>query len=180
MTDGFDLDTAAKQTVFAKLVGVSQPTVASHLDKGRLTAGGTYRLWLTEYCEHLRSEAAGRGGENQALLTEVRILETQENIAEKRQRRLTAAGDLIDREQVEQWVTGAAGNIQTYVMGAGETILEALSEKYDLEIDPDDVIGILRTALGHAGKAGEELAERFAAVGSDAGSVSTNGDRSLG
>ncbi len=173
------LSDVATQAGFARLVGTSRQAINKQVDKGVLPDGGTYSDWIACYTEHLREEAAGRG-ENHGSLTAVRIQEGIENIAEKRQRRLTAAGDLIDREQVEQWVTGAAGNIQTYVMGAGETILESLSEKYGLEVDSDDVIGILRTALGHAGKAGEELAQRFTAVGSDSSTVATDADSLMG
>lgn len=169
------LSDVATQAGFARLVGTSRQAISNHCAKGVLPDGGTYRDWISAFFEHMREQAAGRGGDSDTL-TAVRIEETQENIYEKRQRRLLAAGELLDRAVVEQWVVSAAGNIQTFVMEAGENILESLSEKYGVEVDAEDVIGPIRTALGYAGKAGSELAERFAAVGDDVGADSANAD----
>jgi hypothetical protein len=171
-----DLNSAAKQITFCELVGVSQSAIAQHVKKGRLKSGGTYGEWLLAYTEHIRNEASGRGGDHQASLTAVRIMEMHENIAEKRQRRLAAASDLLDRSMVEAWVGEAAGTIQTLVMGAGDTIVESIAAKYNVEVDSDDVLGPIRTALGHAGKAGSELAERLSNLGGDVSSDASDGD----
>jgi len=166
------LSDVATQSGFARLVGVSRQAVNKLYEQKVFPEGGDYHTWLTIYVDRLREKAAGRGGDSQATLTQMRILEAQENVAEKRQRRLAAAGELLDREMVNAWLGEAAGTIQGFVLDAGETIIESVTEKYSIELDADDVLGPIRTALGHAAKTGQELAQRFAdvdeGVGSDA------------
>lgn len=159
------LGEAASQAGFARLVGTSRQAINKHVERGILKDGQTYLEWLSVYCERLRAEASGRGGDQQATLTAVRIEETQENIAEKRQRRLVASGELVDRATTHNWIVESASSIQGFVMGAGETITESITEKYKIELEEDDVTGPLRSALGHIGKSGQELAERFCGVG---------------
>lgn len=174
------LSDVATQSGFSRLVGVSRQAVNKQIEKGIFPAGGTYHTWLTIYLDRLRENAAGRGGDQQATLTQMRILEAQENVAEKRQRRLVAAGELMERAMVESWVGEAAGTIQGFVLDAGETIIESVTEKYSIELDADDVLGPIRTALGHAGKTGQELAQRFADLDGEFGSDATNGDGFMG
>lgn len=169
-----ELDQPATQAGFARLVGTSRQAINKHVEKGVLKEGVTYGEWLQVYCDRLRDEAAGRGGDQQSTLTAVRIEETQENIAEKRQRRLTASGELLDRETIRDWVVGSAAGIQGFVMGAGETIIESISEKYKIEFDENDVTGPLRSALGHIGSAGQELAERLSGLGELSSSDATD------
>jgi hypothetical protein len=80
MSESFDLSQPAKQAVFARLVGVSQPAINKQVDRGVLTRGGSYEQWILEYTEHLRSGAAGRGGSQQESLaaakTEEAIVKT--------------------------------------------------------------------------------------------------------
>ncbi len=174
------LSDRATQAGLARLVGTSRQAIANLAEKGIFPEGGTFAEWLLVYCERQREMAAGRGGNLQEQLTSIRIEEGRENVAEKRQRRLTDAGELMDRAMVEQWVLATSGNIQTFVMEAGDTILESLSEKYDISIDEDDVLGHLRTALRHVGKAGVELAEHFSGVGGVAGSDTTDANGGMG
>lgn len=175
-----ELDQPATQAGFARLVGTSRQAINKHVEKGVLKDGMSYGDWLQVYCDRLRDEAGGRGGDQQATLTAVRIEETLENIAEKRQRRLTASGELMDRETVRQWIVEAASGIQGFVMGAGETIIESLTEKYKVEFEEDDVIGPLRSALGHVGNAGQELAERLTGLGELSSSDSADADSRVG
>lgn len=60
-----DLDEKASQTGFAALIGTSQQTISKQIKKGHLSEGGTYGEWLHQYYEHLSTQAAGRGGEDQ-------------------------------------------------------------------------------------------------------------------
>ena len=175
-----ELDQPATQAGFARLVGTSRQAINKHVEKGVLKDGMSYADWLQIYCDRLRDEAAGRGGDQQGTLTAVRIEETLENIAEKRQRRLTASGELMDRETVRQWIVEAASGIQGFVMGAGETIMESIREKYKVELDDDDVTGPLRSALGHVGSAGSELAERLTGLGGLSSSDSADADSRVG
>lgn len=169
-----ELTDAATQSGFARLVGTSRQAINKHVEKGVLKEGQTYAEWLQIYCDRLRDEAAGRGGDQQSTLTAVRIEETQENIFDKRQKRLAASGDLMDRETVHNWVVESAASIQGFVMGAGETIIESITEKYRIELETEDVTAPLRTALGHISSNGSELAERFCGVGELSGAETSN------
>ncbi len=72
-----DLTKTMTQEGFAALVGVTQPRVAQLLADGTLQPSGTGALWLLQYCERLREQAAGRGQEltieRAALAREQRI-----------------------------------------------------------------------------------------------------------
>lgn len=60
-----DLNQECTQTAFARLVGVSQPTVSELLTKGVLSKGQSAQTWLHAYVSHLREQAAGRGGDGE-------------------------------------------------------------------------------------------------------------------
>ena len=171
-----ELTGAATQSGFARLVGTSRQAINKHVEKGVFKEGQTYTEWLQIYCDRLRDEAAGRGGDQQSTLTAVRIEETQENIFDKRQKRLTASGELMDRETVHNWIVESASSIQGFVMGAGETITESITEKYKIELEAEDVAAPLRTALGHIASNGSELAKRLCGVGELSSSDSANAD----
>lgn len=55
-----DLSDKVKQSEFGELIGVSQPTVSELLSRGVLTGGAIGKVWLHEYCGHMREMAAGR------------------------------------------------------------------------------------------------------------------------
>lgn len=61
MISGLTLPCTQEQ--FAALVGITQPRVAQLVADGTLQPGGSGALWLLQYCERLREQAAGRGQE---------------------------------------------------------------------------------------------------------------------
>lgn len=85
----FEIDTPVTQTVFAGMVGVTQPAVSRLLSDGVLPQGGTAQQWLHAYCERLREQAAGRAGsevggldlvqERAGLAREQRIAQAMKN-----------------------------------------------------------------------------------------------------
>ena len=78
------LDVEASQTGFAGLVGTSQQAISARVRDGELPRGGTYAEWLVIYIERLRTEAAGRGGGDEAELRRARTEDTQAAAALKR------------------------------------------------------------------------------------------------
>ena len=62
MVGGADLDQAITQAEFAELMGVSQQKVSQLLGDDILSASGTCRTWIQNYCHRLREQAAGRLG----------------------------------------------------------------------------------------------------------------------
>ena len=145
--------------MFASIVGVTQQAISLKVQEGLLPRDGTYAEWLVLYCERLRKEAAGRSGEAQDRLTEARIEESRENSAEKKQRRLAAARDLLQRADVETLVIGLATAVRQSVTGAGDEIQQKLASKYSIELEDDDIKEPLRSALRHVADRTDELVQ---------------------
>lgn len=78
------LNQKASQSGFGRLVGVSQQAISNQVHAGVLQDGGTYGEWLVQYCERLRTEAAGRSGDTDKRLTDSRIEESQIKTAQLR------------------------------------------------------------------------------------------------
>lgn len=57
------------QKDFGLLVGISQPAVSDLISRGVLADGDTAASWLLAYCDNLRLQAAGRGGDAAGALT---------------------------------------------------------------------------------------------------------------
>lgn len=57
------------QKDFGLLVGISQPAVSDLISRGVLVDGDTTGNWLLAYCDNLRMQAAGRGGDAAGELT---------------------------------------------------------------------------------------------------------------
>lgn len=57
------------QKDFGLLVGISQPAVSELISRGVLVDGDTTGNWLLAYCDNLRMQAAGRGGDAAGALT---------------------------------------------------------------------------------------------------------------
>lgn len=57
------------QKDFGLLVGISQPAVSDLISRGVLFDGDTTGNWLLAYCDNLRMQAAGRGGDAAGALT---------------------------------------------------------------------------------------------------------------
>lgn len=162
-----NLSDKATQSGFATLLGVSQQSISKQYKKGTLYTGGTYLEWLRQYTEHLRNEAAGRGGDSQQLLTRARIDETLENTALKRQQRLKDAGTLLDKEETILLVTEMSGLLRSHVQTAGDEIIDELLSRYKIELDDDIVHKPLRSALGYVATDVEQFAQRISGDGDD-------------
>lgn len=158
MAELIDLDMPAKQTEFAKLVGVSQPTIAQHLNRGRLSIGGTYRDWLSEYCEHLRSEAAGRGGSLHEDLTAARIEESKVKAATGRLDYMTKMGALVPAEwagdALRSWAAFANREFQS---GVRDLVAEIQSE-HKIQVDTEVVLERAGTIIRRIADYADKLA----------------------
>jgi hypothetical protein len=84
MADQLNLDDQANQTVFARVLGCSQPAISKHVQKGTLPAGGTYGEWFNALFRHLQDQAAGRGSSLTDELNRARIDETNMKTANAR------------------------------------------------------------------------------------------------
>lgn len=74
----FDMNISMKQDAFGELVGISQQAVSDLLARGILSPDRPARVWLREYCSHLRETAAGRLAEGGLELATERALLARE------------------------------------------------------------------------------------------------------
>lgn len=139
------LDQPATHEGFASLIGIARPNVTKMAGKGRLPPGGTYRDWLTVYCQSLRETAAGRAGDGVGELTQARTAQALADAEWKRLQIFERANQLADTVQpmMDAW----AGAVRNAVLAAGERILESVESSHQLSLDRDVVLSPLRTAL---------------------------------
>lgn len=155
----FDLERKAKQTEFSELVGTSQPAIANLVKRGILRRNASYGEWLQSYCDRLRTEAAGRGADNNAELTRARIDESRENTLAKRQDRLTKAKVLVVVDEVAHVVEELGSTIKSSTMGAGDRILQSIEDAYSIELDEKLVYEPLRNSLRNIATSTSELVD---------------------
>lgn len=95
-----DLSTTCTQQEFADFVGASQPAVSGLLARGVIKPGNNAAQWSRDYIDHLREQAAGRGGDgelaaNRAEESRVRKELLEIKLAERR--REVAPVDIIEQ-----------------------------------------------------------------------------------
>jgi len=143
------LDKKATQLGFSKLVGVSQQAISKHLDSGVLIKGQTFREWLIFYCERLRDEAAGRGGNDQVNLTRAR---TREAVASAHLKELdvkTKTGTLIPVDEIEPSLEALVVALRTELLILPDKLTMAVKTMYDVDIDPLLIEEPIHEALQH-------------------------------
>ena len=156
MSDVFDLEAPANQTRFARLVGASQPSISKHVEKGRLPRDGSYKVWLIAYSEHLRDEAAGRGGSLSDELSAARIEESRVKSANGRLDYLAKIAELIPREFSAKVLKDWASYANREFASAISTLVAEVQAEYDVDIDSELVNKIAGPTTerirDHAGK----------------------------
>lgn len=132
------LDKSATQTGFASLVGVSQPVISGRVKDGRLPVGGTFREWLHAYCEDLREQAAGRGGEEQADFQRSRAEDMAATAAIKRMTYHEKMKTLILKDEALQflgdWAAFANNEFKQGFDGLAKALEERTGEPVDSEL----------------------------------------------
>lgn len=151
------LDDKATQVEFAKLVGVTQPSISKRIEEGTLTKGGTYRQWMAEYCAHIRGIAAGRGGDAQSQLTAARTAESHEKTLAMQYDRMLREEILISIGDIEPAVSALVSNVRDLTMAAADKLLERIRSKHKIELDDEECLQPFRDALASAAKAAREL-----------------------
>lgn len=152
------LDDRATASAFARLVGISQPAVSKHLHDGHLPRDGSMADWLRAYCEHLRSYAAGRGGENQASLTTARIQESEVKAALGRLSYFEKLGQLIVAEEAARVVMDWAGHTNREIRAAVEKLRQALESEHGITIAPETLTDVIEPAIERIGGFAEHAA----------------------
>lgn len=128
----------ATQTGFASLVGVSQQAVSGRVKDGRLPIGGTFQEWLLAYCEDLREQAAGRGGDEQADFQRARAEDMTATAAIKRMTYHEKMKTLILKDEALQflgdWAAFANNEFKQGFEGLAKAIEERTGEAVDSEL----------------------------------------------
>ena len=162
------LDRQGSLAEFGALVGIEKQAVHKLRGKGVLSDEATLARWLLEYCDNLRRQAAGRGGDAQGELTRARIEESRENTRLKQLERLTKEGSLVEADQVAPVMEGWADQVRQDVTGCGGEIIEGIESRYSIELDSELVHGPLRDTLGRARERAQELGRAFMPGGGEA------------
>lgn len=157
------LKSKATQATFAELVGVSRQAIQKQASRLGLKTGGTHAEWLRIYCEHLRTEAAGRGGDAMGDLTRQRISESEQKTLAMQLDNLVKLGELVSVEDMRRVFDEFSALVPATYNGAAETILESIESRHSITLDDELVHAPIRTAgerlAGAARKLGERLRE---------------------
>ncbi len=141
------LDQAATQTGFAQLIGISQQAVSKQVEKGVLSPGKTNREWLVDYCDRLRDEAAGRGGDDQATLTQARTRDALANSQLKELQFHKEVGDLVPVSEIEPLLDSWSVTARSEMTHAVEKIIAAIQSQHGIEVEQDLIDGHLGAAF---------------------------------
>lgn len=152
------LDDRATASAFARLVGISQPAVSKHLADGHLPRDGTLGEWLRAYCDHLRSYAAGRGGENQAALTTARIQESEVKAALGRLTYFEKLGQLVEAAAAARVVMDWASHTNREIRAAVEKLRQTLESEHGITIAPETLTDVIEPAIERIGAFAEHAA----------------------
>ena len=143
------LDTEATQTGFGLLVGTSQQAISKHVFAGTLEMGQTYRTWLALYCEKLRDEAAGRGGDDSQSLTRARTAEAVANTELKVLQVKEKAGQLVPVDGIEPLLLAMVTAARTELLSLPDKITNDLRALYGVDIDAALIEEKIYAALAH-------------------------------
>lgn len=144
-----NLDETATQTGFASLVGVSQQAISKRVDAGTLAMGQTYRVWLQVLFEKLSTEAAGRGGEDQASLTKARTEEATASAQLKQIMIMEKAGKLVPVDGIEPLLLAMVTAARTELLALPDKLTNELKALYGVEIDAALIEEKIHAALAH-------------------------------
>jgi hypothetical protein len=137
MTLTSDLDQAPSQQTFATLVGISQQRVSKLIADGVLSRDGSLRDWIAAYCESLRQEAAGRGGDDQSSLASARAEQARTDAQLKKLQYHREIGNLVPVEELEPLIANWAATARSEVRYAGEKLLAHIRSAHDIEVGDD-------------------------------------------
>jgi len=99
------------------------------------------------YIRHLRDQASGRGGEDQASLTKARTREARINADSKELQYFKDVGLLVPVEEIEPVLTSWAVLARSETTNALNKIRISIESKYNIKIDQDLIDGPLVDAF---------------------------------
>lgn len=146
-TCDINLDSSVSQYQFGQLVGISQQAVANQVQRGVLRSGGSLREWLLSYCESLRTIAAGRGGEDQNNLTQVRARRELADAQLKEFELARQAGEFVSAADAEALMSGWATSGRREMEDAWDRAIQRIERQHQITVDRTDLDDILEAAF---------------------------------
>lgn len=137
--ESVDLNAKASQTAFARLVGISQQAVSKQIEKGNLTEDGSFGEWLLQYCDQLREQASGRGGEGQVDVARATYDEKVVKTALGRLDYQEKLGNTIHKEEAYQLLASWVAVAVRHFREAFDRLGRDVSDQLDVSL-PDELV----------------------------------------
>lgn len=134
-----NLNAKASQTAFARLVGVSQQAISKQIEKGNLSEGATFGEWLTEYCDQLRDQAAGRGGEGQVDVAQATYEEKKTKTALMRLDYHEKLENTINKEEAYSFLADWSMYSLRQFRQSFERLRDDMNNQLEIELPPEMV-----------------------------------------
>lgn len=146
-------DVSARQ--LGEVLGLNERTVRELVDRGIVTrtSRGRYDLFgsVLAYVEHLRSVAAGRGGEAASYdLTRERARLAKEQADERELRNATLRGELVEAEAVRREWSDVLRGVRSRILSVPSRVRQSLPHLTAHDVERID--GELRRALEEAAR----------------------------
>ncbi len=158
----FNLNEKASQTGFANLVGVSQQAISNQIKKENLSEDGTYQEWLHQYCDQLRQQAAGRGGEDQVDVARATFEEKTVKTAIMRLEYHEKISTTVHEDEAHKFLADWAMFSAAQFRRAFERLREDLKSQFEVDL-PTELIE------KHAGSAIERVRGYALKLGASSG-----------
>lgn len=155
------LSDKANQSTFAKIVGISQPTVHKHAKRLGLVPGQTYAEWILAYTDRLRKEASGRAHESDDSFLGLKkrkaeLENTQLALALGKEMRL-----LVETSVAKASLDELLTNFQQELQNTGFALQERIESKFNIEIDDECLSDPIRDTAERVAKNARELGRGF-------------------
>ncbi|MGE0310034.1 MAG: terminase small subunit [Lautropia sp.] len=105
------LNIPATTATFGELVGVGERKVRDLVEREILRQGATLDRWLLDYCAHIREQAAGRAGHNDAGLTSERARLAKEQADRLEMQNRITRRELAPVSLIEEVLAKAASEV---------------------------------------------------------------------
>ena len=162
-----DLDEQATQGKFSLLVGVSQQAIGKQVDNGVLTRGESFGDWLIDYTNHLREEAAGRGGSQQQSLTVARTEEATVKAALGRVSYHEKIGTIVSVDDAKDFLSDWAGYANREYRSGTERLILDVEAVFSINVEKELVDKHAGSAINRVKRYAEKLGASGGSSGED-------------
>ncbi len=141
------IDVRATQAGLAEIVGTSQQAINKHHKTGIFKKNGKLRDWIIVYCEKIRGEAAGRGGDEAGALTRARTRQAEADADNKELSFQVEIKNLIPMEEIEPQLDSWATVIRSEYQYAIEKMVAAIESQHKIKVEQKLIDETVSSAL---------------------------------